>query len=200
MNKFKFDIQKNNLSWEKSAFKKCDSNICNEKGEYRAPKSRIKLNEYFYFCLNHIKEYNKSWDFYKGMTVDQIEGSMRNDTVWDRPSWPLKGNYRGFFDEFNKYTNDFIKTEDNKINDNYFKNKLHDEKLTIEDTKALKNLDLEMPISLEKIKKNYKKLVKIFHPDVNGNNKKAEEKFKQINESYKLLLKKFIKKNGKQTK
>ena len=53
-----------------------------------------------------------------------------------------------------------------------------------------------MPISLEKIKKNYKKLVKIFHPDVNGNNKKAEEKFKQINESYKLLLKKFIKKNG----
>ena len=76
MNKFKFDIQKNNLSWEKSAFKQCDSNICNEKGEYRAPKSRIKLNEYFYFCLNHIKEYNKSWDFYKGMTVDQIEGSI----------------------------------------------------------------------------------------------------------------------------
>ena len=60
--------------------------------------------------------------------------------------------------------------------------------------KALKDLDLEMPISLRKIKKNYKKLVKIFHPDVNGNNKKAEEKFKQINESYKLLLKKFIKK------
>ena len=80
---------------------------------------------------------------------------------------------------------------------NYFKNKLIDETFTIEDTKALNDLDLEMPISLEKIKKNYKKLVKIFHPDVNGNNKKAEEKFKQINESYKLLLKKFIIKNGK---
>ena len=51
----------------------------------RAPKSRIMLNEYFYFCLQHIKEYNKSWDFYKGMSVDQIESSMRNDTVWDRP-------------------------------------------------------------------------------------------------------------------
>ena len=61
--------------------------------------------------------------------------------------------------------------------------------------KLLKELDLKMPISLEKIKKNYKKLVKIFHPDVNGNNKDAEEKFKQINESYKLLLKKFMKKN-----
>ena len=71
--------------------------------------------------------------------------------------------------------------------------------LNPEDSKALKDLDLEMPVSLEKIKKNYKKLVKIFHPDVNGNNKKAEEKFKKINESYKLLLKKFIKKNGNKT-
>jgi curved DNA-binding protein CbpA len=199
MNKFRFDIKKNNLSWEKSSFKKCDSDRCNEKGEYRAPKSRIMLNEYFYFCLKHIKEYNKSWDFYKGMSVDQIENSMRNDTVWDRPSWPLKGNYKNVFDEFNRYTDDFIKNEDDKVNDNYFKNKLLDETLNIEDTKALNDLGLEMPISLEKIKKNYKKLVKIFHPDVNGNNKNAEEKFKQINESYKLLLKKFIKKNGKQT-
>ena len=194
MNKFKFDIQKNNLSWEKNSFKKCDNKSCNERGQFRAPKSRINLNEYFFFCLKHVKEYNKSWDFYKGMTVDQIESSMRNDTVWDRPSWPLKGNYKNVFDEINKFSEDFIKTEDEKINDNFYKYKLLDEKLTIEDARALKDLDLEMPINLEKIKKNYKKLVKIFHPDVNGNNKKAEEKFKQINESYKLLLKKFIKK------
>jgi len=195
MNKFKFDIQKNNLSWEKTHYKKCDSPKCNEKGEYRAPKSRVMLNEYFYFCLDHIKEYNKSWDFYKGMSVEQIENSMRNDTFWDRPSWPLKNSFKNIYDEFNEYVENFVKNDDDKINDTYFKNKLLDENLTIEETKALNELDLKMPISLEKIKKNYKKLVKIFHPDVNGNNKDAEEKFKQINESYKLLLKKFIKKN-----
>ena len=195
MNKFKFDIQKNNLSWEKNSFKKCDSDKCNEKGEYKAPKSRIKLNQYFFFCLKHIKEYNKSWDFYKGMTVDEIENSMRSDTVWDRPSWPLKGNYKNVYDDFNNFNEDFITEEDYNYNENYFKNKILDEKMTIDEIKALKELGLEIPISLEKIKKNYKKLVKIFHPDVNGNNKKAEEKFKQINESYKLLLKKFIKKN-----
>ena len=199
MNKFKFNIKKNNLSWEKKSFKECDSYQCNEKGEYRAPKSRILLDDYFYFCLKHIKEYNKSWDFYKGMTVDQIESSMRNDTVWDRPSWPLKGKYKTFFEDFEEYYDDFAKTDNDKINENYFKSKLLDETLTLEEAQALKELELQMPISLEKIKKNYKKLVKIFHPDVNGNNKKAEEKFKQINESYKLLLKKFIKKNGKQT-
>jgi hypothetical protein len=195
MNKFKFDIQKNNLSWEKTHYKKCDSPKCNEKGEYRAPKSRVMLNKYFYFCLDHIKEYNKSWDFYKGMSVEQIENSMRSDTFWDRPSWPLKNSFKNIFDEFNEYVEDFVKNDDDKINDTFFKNKLLDESLSIEEAKALKELDLKMPISLEKIKKNYKKLVKIFHPDVNGNNKDAEEKFKQINESYKLLLKKFMKKN-----
>ena len=195
MNKFKFDIQKNNLSWEKTHYKKCDSPKCNEKGEYRAPKSRVMLNKYFYFCLDHIKEYNKSWDFYKGMSVEQIENSMRSDTFWDRPSWPLKNSFKNIFDEFNEYVEDFVKNDDDKINDTFFKNKLLDESLSIEEAKALKELDLKMPISLEKIKKNYKKLVKIFHPDVNGNNKDAEERFKQINESYKLLLKKFMKKN-----
>ncbi|MBT3902992.1 MAG: DnaJ domain-containing protein [Pelagibacteraceae bacterium] len=200
MNKFKFDIKKNNLSWEKSSFKKCDSEKCLEGGQYRAPKSRMLLNDYFYFCLNHIKEYNKSWDFYKGMSVDQIENSMRSDTVWDRPSWPLKGNYKNVFDEFNEYVDDYIKNDENKLNENYFKNKLMDESLSLEESQAIKKLELKMPITLEKIKKNYKKLVKIFHPDVNGNNKNAEEKFKQINESYKILLKKFIKKNEKQSK
>ena len=195
MNKFKFDIQKNNLSWEKTNYKKCDSPKCNQKGEYRAPKSRVMLNKYFYFCLDHIKEYNKSWDFYKGMSVEQIENSMRSDTFWDRPSWPLKSSFKNVFDEFNEYVEDFVKTDDDKIRDSYFKNKIVDENLTMEEAKALKELDLKMPISLEKIKKNYKKLVKIFHPDVNGNNKEAEERFKQINESYKLLLKKFMKKN-----
>jgi curved DNA-binding protein CbpA len=197
MNKFKFDIQKNNLSWEKTHYKKCDSPKCNEKGEYRAPKSRVMLNEYFYFCLNHIKEYNKSWDFYKGMSVDQIENSMRNDTVWDRPSWPLKGNFKNVFDEFNEFVDDYIKNDGDKLNEDYFKNKLMDESLSHGESQAIKKLDLKIPITLEKIKKNYKKLVKIFHPDVNGNNKKAEEKFKQINESYTILLKKFIKKNEK---
>ena len=195
MNKVKPEVKMKDLSWEKPKIYICDSKNCDKEGKYKAPKSKINLKKYYFFCLKHIKEYNKSWDFYKGMSVEQIENSIRSDTFWDRPSWPLKKSFKNFFDEFNEYMEDFVKTEDHKIKDNYFKNKLIDETVTLEESKAMNILDLKMPISLEKIKKNYKKLVKIFHPDVNGNNKKAEEKFKQINESYKLLLKKFIKKN-----
>ena len=126
-------------------------------------------------------------------SLEKLKKSLDNNLYF------FKGNYKDTYEEYNRYADEYLNSEDDKINDNYFKNKLYDETLTSEDSKALKNLDLEMPVSLEKIKKNYKKLVKIFHPDVNGNNKKAEEKFKQINESYKLLLKKFIKQNGNKT-
>ena len=73
----------------------------------------------------------------------------------------------------------------------YFQNKIFNERFTTEENKALSILNVKLPITLEKIKKNYKKLVKIFHPDVNGNNKDKENKFKDINNSYKILLNKF---------
>ena len=193
MVKYKLDIQKNTLSWEKTHYKECDKIDCKNKGEFKAPKSRVNLNEYYFFCLNHVKEYNKSWDFYKGLSVNQIEKSMREDTIWNRPSWPLKGNPYKVIEQINDFfINEIPNLDIDDNNKNYFKNKLLDEALTKEENKALNILNLKLPLDLNKIKKNYKKLVKIFHPDVNGNNKKAEDTFKEINESYKLLLKKLV--------
>src|SRR3984957_18212540 len=67
----------------------CDYAGCTAAGEYRAPKSRSSLNEYWWFCLEHVRAYNATWDFYKGMTPGQIEAQMRDDTGWQRPTWPL---------------------------------------------------------------------------------------------------------------
>ena len=192
MVKHKIDIKTNHLSWEKNTFKACDKKNCTEKGEFRAPKSRIMLNEYYFFCLDHIKEYNKSWDFYKGLSVNQIETSMREDIIWNRPSWPLKGNPHKVIEQINIFFNEELNELNNGKGDNtHFKSKVINEKLTIEENNSLSILDVRLPLTMDKIKKNYKKLVKIFHPDVNGNNKKAEEKFKEINEAYKTLLNKF---------
>ena len=197
MAKFKYEIVKNNLSWEsKRSACICDHDLCTELGEYKAPKSRLQLNEYYLFCLKHVTAYNKSWDFYKGLNVDQIELSIRKDAIWDRPSWPLKGNPNNIISQLKEFfNNDYSLFEKEKDFQNFLKNKTIEEKLSIEEYKSLKILELSLPISLEKIKKKYKKLVKIFHPDVNDNNKKAENHFKEINEAYKVLLKKFLKKN-----
>ena len=191
MSKYKIDVKKNSLSWEKTYIRECDKIDCKQKGEFKAPKSRKNLNEYYFFCLDHVKEYNKSWDFYRGLTVNQIENSMREDTIWNRPSWPLKGNPYKVIEQINNLYDDKINDlnlDNNKSN--YFKNKIFNERFTTEENKALSILNVKLPITLEKIKKNYKKLVKIFHPDVNGNNKNAEEKFKEINKSYKIILNK----------
>ena len=197
MAKFKYEIVKNNLSWEsKRSACLCDHDFCTELGEYKAPKSRLKLNEYYLFCLKHVTAYNKSWDFYKGLNVDQIELSIRKDAIWDRPSWPLKGNPNNIISQLKEFfNNDYSLFEKEKDFQNFLKNKTIEEKLNIKEYESLKILELSLPISLEKIKKKYKKLVKIFHPDVNDNNKKAENHFKEINEAYKILLKKFLKKN-----
>ena len=194
MSKFKYNVIKNDLSWEKLTPKMCDFEHCENRGEYKAPKSRSFLNSYYFFCLKHVTEYNKSWDFYKGLNVDEIELSMRKDTVWDRPSWPLKGSPNKIMDQLNDFlTNDYSLFEKEKNIREFLKNKTIDEKLTKEEYRSLKIFELKALVSSDEIKKKYKKLVKIFHPDVNANNKEAEKKFKEITEAYKILLKKFLK-------
>jgi hypothetical protein len=193
MTKFKYDIAKNNLSWEDYRIRLCDKETCENKGDYKAPKSRSNLNNYYFFCLKHVTEYNKSWDFYKGLSVDQIELSIRKDTVWDRPSWPLKGNPAKVMDQLKEFLMyDYSLFEKEKEIMDFLRNKLVDENITNEEHKSLNILELKMPISVDEIKKRYKKLVKIFHPDVNDDNKNAERKFKEITEAYKILLKKFL--------
>ena len=185
MTKFKYDIAKKNLSWEDNCIRLCDKEECENKGNYKAPKSRSNLNNYYFFCLKHVTEYNKSWDFYKGLTVNQIEQAMRKDTIWDRPSWPLKGKPSKIMDQINELLNNDYNFFEKDSHYGFYKNKLIDETLTKEQNNALKLLDLKLPVNLDQIKKKYKKLVKIFHPDVNDNNKEAEQKFKEINEAYK---------------
>ena len=92
-----------------------------------------------------------------------------------------------------KDNKDFSLFETEKDLTNFLKNKTIDKNLTNEEHKSIGILGISMPISVDEIKKKYKKLVKIFHPDVNDNNKEAEKKFKDINEAYKILLKKFLK-------
>ena len=194
MSKFKYNIEKKNLSWERNDPKLCEHTNCNNLGEFKAPKSRSNLNQYYYFCLKHVSEYNKSWDFYRGLSVDEIEISMRKDTVWDRPSWPLKGNPTKIIDQLNEFlSEDYSLFEKDKEIRDFLNNKKIDENLSSEEHKSLNALELKLPITVEEIKKKYKKLVKIFHPDVNANNKQAEKRFKEITVAYKILLKKFLK-------
>ncbi|KAB2832771.1 MAG: hypothetical protein F9K49_07640, partial [Caedimonadaceae bacterium] len=69
----------------------CDHEECQHPGEFRAPKNPRDLKDFYWFCLDHIRDYNKHWDFYKGMSPEEIEKSRISDITWNRPSWPVGG-------------------------------------------------------------------------------------------------------------
>ena len=85
---------------------------------------------------------------------------MRNDTVWDRPSWPLKGNPKSVIDQLNEFFNeDSIVLDEDKINNNFYKNKFIDEKLTNEQNNALKMLKSKLyEIEIQKIESDRKEV------------------------------------------
>src|SRR5215475_13028722 len=67
----------------------CDHPGCIAGGDFRAPKSRLDLHNYYWFCLDHVRAYNSAWNYYAGMNDTEIEAEIRHDTVWHRPSWKL---------------------------------------------------------------------------------------------------------------
>ena len=80
------------LDINSSLEKQCAEVNCKAAGCYKAPFSRDKLNEYIYFCLDHVREYNKKWNYYEGLDNDEIESEIRKATTWERPSWPIRNN------------------------------------------------------------------------------------------------------------
>ena len=63
---------------------KCNSPECNLFAEYKAPLSPDNLRQYQWFCLQHIKEYNKNWNYFENMTADEIETFIENDIIGHR--------------------------------------------------------------------------------------------------------------------
>ncbi len=162
----------------------CQHEGCREAAEFRAPKSRDQLTEYYWFCLEHVREYNQAWDYFVGMSEEEIDRQRRVDTVWERPSWPLGGD---------------PKKAEERIRDNLDRDfGLGGEKarreppVRTEDEKALAILGLERPVSFPEIKARYKELAKQLHPDANGGGKETEERFKTVNQAYSTLKKSFV--------
>ncbi len=171
--------EKNNL-----CNRECFNPSCFKKGEYRAPKSKNNLNDYVWFCLDHIREFNKSWNYFEGMNEKQIEMDIRASTTWERPTWPINGNKKINFKIFRfDFETSFIDNENKNVSKNFNFNQ--------QELKAFKELGINPTLNTDFIKTTYKKLVKKFHPDNNYGKKAYEDKIISIIESYTLLQKTF---------
>ena len=164
----------------------CSNPECKEIGLYPAPKSRDNLREYLYFCINCIRDFNKSWNYFEGLSENELEVEIRKSVTWDRPSWKFgtKNLNYDFEKAFREFENK--KSANNK--------KIIDKKLE----KALKILGLNSDSNLTEVKTRYKTLAKKWHPDVQNESKSKnkEDKFINITNAYKIILESF----SKQTK
>ena len=66
--------------------KSCEMPGCRACGEHRAPRDR-SLSGYYWFCLDHVREYNKAWDFFSGMNETEVENHINSSFYGDRPTW-----------------------------------------------------------------------------------------------------------------
>ncbi|CAI3957876.1 J domain-containing protein [Commensalibacter communis] len=164
----------------------CDMPSCDQPAGYKAPKSRQQLNDYYWFCLEHIREYNKNWDYCKGMTPAQIENHLRASTVWDKPSWKL--GQLGKADLLKEqYFKDSLGVFKDHPGFNNTRTSPQVPKAPKELQHSLKTLELTWPISLQDLRKRYTVLARKYHPDTNHKDKSLTEQFKNINAAYSQL-------------
>ena len=159
----------------------CDMPGCENAGEYRAPKSRRSLNDYYWFCLEHVRAYNSTWDYYKGMSPGEIEAQLRADTAWQRPSWPLGrlGRTAAWDEELLRDPLHLLAA--GRVKRGPVKPR---QDMPPELREPLATLGLSWPTTLEAVKTRYKELAKRHHPDANGGDRAAEERLKVINLAY----------------
>ena len=170
-----------------SSVRQCDRPGCVEAGIHRAPQSREALNDFYWFCLEHIREYNLAWNYYADMTDDEVEAERRKDTFWHRPTWPLgqPGHNGGIADSLRDPFGFFrMADKEQKTDDPAFAAFRENSP----ELAAMALMDLKPPVTIPAVKSRYKDLVKRHHPDANGGDKQAEERLKNINQAYATLM------------
>ena len=169
----------------------CDWNNCNEIGEYKAPVEKDNSKKFRLLCLNHVKEFNKNWNYFSGMNDDQVIDFLKSDMVWHKPTQSFSSSDNFFKVLWSNTLRDDLDKEKLKSDFNHMGQFRYNNK----DIKAFEILGILVGSNWGKIYDKFKILVKKFHPDMNSGNKKFEEKLKSITLAYTQLKKTYREKN-----
>ena len=162
----------------------CDWDNCNEQGSYKAPIERDNSRKYRLLCLEHVKIFNKKWNYFANMNDQEIEYFVKSDLTWHKSTKSF-GSSENFF---NILWNNALEDKLNIFKSSGFK-EFKKTKFTDTDRDALDIMDLKYDTKWEEIQKKFKYLVKKYHPDKNLGSKKYEDKLKKITLAYSQLKK-----------
>jgi DnaJ-like protein len=174
----------------------CEWPGCNGAATHRAPKGRTRENEYWRFCLDHVREYNHGYNFFAGMSTDDIARYQREAVVGHRPTWKMGMNGTGKAtgrshgarfgpsgadDPFGLFRETGAQTGDERLR----RRETH--VIRNAERKALETLGLEGVATTAEIKVRFKMLVKRHHPDANGGDRSSEDRLREIIQAYNYL-------------
>ena len=166
----------------------CEWAGCKEKATHRAPRGRGREKDYWRFCLNHVRAYNQSYNFFKGMSDAAVLAYQKDALTGHRPTWKMgtgKGNVRPDFKAFTGNSDPFelfgegLRAEQQA--------KAETRSVRNAERKALDTLGLDVGATPKQVKTRFKDLVKRHHPDANGGDRSTEDRLVEIIQSYNYL-------------
>jgi DnaJ-domain-containing protein 1 len=170
---------------DKTAVKRpCSHTGCQAEGAFRAPKGRDREGEYLYFCKDHVREYNASYDYFRGMDDESMAKFRQADAIGHRPTWKLGARAA------TSHLDESVFAEARAARRRGVKGKPQPEappRYNALALKALMTLELDGGATPAKIKARYKDLVKRHHPDANGGDRSSEDKLREIIQAYNYL-------------
>lgn len=167
----------------------CDHIGCSRPGAHRAPKGRDHAGEFWRFCLDHVTDYNKRWNYFSGMSDSELADYQAREEVGHRPTWTFRGGrldrfsaamrgFRGGGDPFSLFGSGDPATAAAAA---------PRRRLTRLQAKAFEALSLEEGADADAIRARYAELVKRWHPDSNGGDRGAEEALHRVINAYQTL-------------
>ncbi len=179
---------------KKSDAPTCEWPGCKKPGSHRAPKGRGAEKQYWHYCLEHVREYNHKYNYFEGMSNEDIASHQKDALTGHRPTWkmnqrtarsaeerrtdgsPMSGR-PSWADPFNLFAEQAARASGAA------------EQRTVRNVerKALGTLGLEVTATSAEIKARFKELVKRHHPDLNQGDKSTEDILREIIQAYNYL-------------
>ena len=157
----------------------CEHPGCEEAGKYRAPRSPDAVDDYLWFCKTHVREYNLKWNFFDGSSDDAVADQMDKDRVWERETKPFKKS-----DEERAWARLGVDDPHQVLGSNATQNPgksiTGTRKLPPTERKAIEVLEAKDHWTKTEVRKAYKKLIKVLHPDMNGGDRSQEDQLQEV--------------------
>lgn len=158
----------------------CEHEGCTDAGQYRAPKSPDNLDEYFWFCKTHVREYNLKWNFFTGATEEEMEAQMDKDRVWGRETKPFGRPSEEQRAWARLGVDDPHQVLGEKATQNPGRAVTGSRRLPPTERRALEILEARDSWTKGEIRKQYRSLIKVLHPDMNGGDRSDEERLQEV--------------------